>query len=98
IGGIMIAALLVGFTFMINAMASMQEARAVAGPNATDLMAAMIAAFGTGQIVGPIVVSYVIGPDSDFSQSLLLASMVLIVSAYFLSRRTGRKKSKMARA
>jgi hypothetical protein len=88
IGGIMIAALLVGSTFMINAMASMQEARAVAGPVATDLMAAMIAAFGTGQIVGPILVSYVIGRDPDFSQSLLVASLVLIVSAYVLSRRT----------
>jgi MFS family permease len=97
IGGIMIAALLVGSTFMINAMASMQEARAVAGPDATDLMAAMIAAFGTGQIFGPILVSYVIGRDSDFSQSLLVASLVLIVSAYVLSRRTGRKTGEMAR-
>ena len=89
IGGIMIAALLVGATFMINAMVSMQEARAVAGPHATSLMAAMIAAFGTGQIVGPILVSYMIGPDDDFSKPLLIASVVLILSVYALSRHVG---------
>ena len=89
IGGIMIAALLVGATFMINAMTSMQEARAVAGPHATSLMAAMIAAFGTGQIVGPILVSYVIGPDADFSKPLLIASVMLILSIWVLSRPAG---------
>jgi MFS family permease len=91
IGGIMISALLVGGTFMINAMASMQEARAVAGPDATDLMAAMIAAFATGQIVGPVLVSYAIGPDGEFSKPLLIASVVLIVSIYALSRQAVRQ-------
>ena len=90
IGGIMISALLVGATFMINAMTSMQEARAVAGPHTTSLMAAMSAAFGTGQIVGPILVSYVIGPDANFSKPLLVASLVLIVSVYALSRQEAR--------
>ncbi len=89
IGGIMLAALLVGATFMVNAMAGMQEARAVAGPHATGLMAAMTAAFATGQIVGPVSVSYMIGPDADFSIPLLVASFVLIASAYVLSRRNG---------
>jgi 3,4-dihydroxy 2-butanone 4-phosphate synthase/GTP cyclohydrolase II len=45
IGGIMVA-LLVGGTFMITTMAGMQEARVVAGPHATELMAVMTAAFG----------------------------------------------------
>jgi MFS family permease len=96
IGGIMIAAFLVGATFMINAMASMQEARSVAGPHATSLMAAMIAAFGTGQIVGPILVSYAIGPDADFSKPLLIASVVLILSVYALSRQAGQKAGEKA--
>jgi hypothetical protein len=87
IGSIMIAALLIGDTFMINALASMQEAQSVAGlDGATGLMAAMIAAFATGQIVGPLLLSYLIGPDADFSQALLIAAVALIASAYALSR------------
>ena len=87
IGAIMIAALLIGGTFMINALASMQEAQAVAGRDgATGLMAAMIAAFATGQIAGPLLLSYFIGPDADFSQALLIAAGALIASAYALSR------------
>jgi MFS family permease len=87
IGSIMIAALLIGGTFMINALASMQEAQSVAGlDGATGLMAAMIAAFATGQIVGPLLLSYLIGPDADFSQALLIAAAALIASAYALSR------------
>jgi MFS family permease len=87
IGSIMIAALLIGGTFMINALASMQEAQSVAGLNgATGLMAAMIAAFATGQVVGPLLLNYLIGLDADFSQALLIATAALIASAYALSR------------
>jgi len=89
IGGIMIAALLVGGTFMINALASMHEARVVGGPNATGLMAAMTAAFATGQIVGPLSVSYMVDADADFSKPLLVASLILVASAYALSHRRG---------
>jgi MFS family permease len=90
LSGIIIASLLIGATFMINTMASMQEARAVAAPHAASLMAAMIAAFGSGQIAGPILASSMIPSYRDFSQSLLVASAVLIVSAYVLSRPAGR--------
>ena len=87
IGSIMIAALLIGGTFMINALASMQEAQSVAGlGGATGLMAAMIAAFATGQVVGPLLLNYLIGLDADFSQALLIAAAALIASAYALSR------------
>ena len=87
IGGIMISALLVGSTFMINAMTSMQEARTVGGAHATSLMAAMIAAFAAGQIIGPVLVSYLVGADADFSIPLLIASFILVASAYALSLR-----------
>ncbi len=87
IGTIMIAALLIGATFMINALASMQEAQVVAGRDeAAGLMAAMIAGFATGQIAGPLLLSYFIGPDADFSPALLIAAGALIVSAYALAR------------
>jgi len=81
IGGVMIAALLVGGTFMVITLAGMQEARAVAGPRATGLMAAMTAAFGTGQIVGPMSVSSMVDPTADFSKPLLVACVLLVASA-----------------
>lgn len=60
--GIILAAVGICGTLMMNTMAGMQEARAVAGPHATGLtglMAAMTSAFAGGQIGGPIVVSHV---------------------------------------
>jgi hypothetical protein len=90
IGGIMIAALLVGGTFMVITQAGMREARAVAGPGATGLMAAMTAAFGGGQIAGPVVVSESVGADGDLSRPLVIACLLLLASAYALSRRSAR--------
>lgn len=89
ISGIMIAALLVGGTFMVITMAAMQEARAVTGPPATGLMAAMTSAFGVGQIAGPLLVSWMVDADADFSRPLLVACLFLVASAYALSRRRG---------
>jgi MFS family permease len=85
LAGIMLAALCVGGTFMVNTMAGMQEARTVAGADATQLMAAMTAAFAVGQIAGPILVSYAVGVGADFSKPLLIASGALLASAYALS-------------
>ncbi|MGH8744515.1 MAG: YbfB/YjiJ family MFS transporter, partial [Burkholderiales bacterium] len=87
IGGIMISALLVGSTFMVNAMSSMQEARTVGRARATSLMAAMTASFASGQILGPVSVSYMVGAEANFSIPLLIASFILVVSAYALSIR-----------
>lgn len=90
IGGIMVAALAVGGTFMVITLAGMQEARAVAGPHATGLMAGMTSAFGAGQIAGPLVVSSMVDADGDFSRPLLVACLLLVTSAYGLSRRRER--------
>ncbi len=86
IGGIMIAALLVGGTFMIPTMTGMQEARIVGGSHATSLMAVMTAAFATGQIGGPLLVTYAVGPHGDLSRPLLVACLLLVVSAGALCR------------
>src|SRR2546428_614743 len=79
----------VGGTFMVTPLAGMQEARAVAGPDATGLMAGMPSAFATGQIIGPMLVSSVVGADADFSKPLLAACLLLVASAFALSRREG---------
>jgi MFS family permease len=84
IGGVLAAALLVGGTFMVVTMAGMHEAQIVGGPHSTNLMAVMTAAFATGQIAGPLLVSFTVGPDADLSHPLLIASLLLVASAGLL--------------
>jgi MFS family permease len=83
---IMLAALAVGGTFMIITMVGLQEAREAGGPHATRLMAAITAAFGLGQILGPLLVSSLAPSGSGFAPALLIAAAALAVSAYAVSR------------
>jgi predicted MFS family arabinose efflux permease len=83
--GIMIAALLVGGTFMVVTMAGMQEARRAAGPQARALMAAMTSAFALGQILGPVIVSLLV--QRGFAPALILAASMLALSAVSLKRK-----------
>lgn len=85
IGGVLVAALLVGGTFMVATMSGMHEAQIVGGPRATSLMAVMTAAFAAGQMVGPLLVSFTVGPRANFSGPLLVASLLLVASAGLLS-------------
>ncbi len=87
IGGIVLAALCVGGTFVVITMVGLQEARTVAGTQAPRLMAAMTAAFAAGQIVGPLAVSFVVGAGGGFSAALLFACAVLVAGALMLVRR-----------
>jgi len=92
--GIMLAALLVGGTFMVITMAGMQEARLVAGEHARALMAAMTSAFALGQIAGPLSVSLVVRTDGGFAPALLAAASLLAASAYALAYRRANGHSK----
>ena len=58
LAGIVIAAILVGGTFVVITMAGLQVAREIAGAGAPPLMAAMTAGFGLGQVTGPLLVAY----------------------------------------
>src|SRR5207247_8738672 len=71
LAGILIAALCVGGSFMVVTMAGMQEALQVAGAQAARLMAAMTAAFATGQILGPVFASLRSDASSAPSGALL---------------------------
>ena len=86
LSGIMMAALLVGGTFMVITMAGMQEARRVTGPHARALMAAMTSAFALGQILGPVIVSFLVQSTGGFAPALILAAAMLAVSAIALTR------------
>jgi hypothetical protein len=81
---VMLAALLVGGTFLVITMVGMQEARRVGGARATGLMAAATSAFALGQIAGPMTVSVLVGAGGDVSAALVIAGVALLVSAYAL--------------
>ena len=87
IGGIVLAALCVGGTFVVITMVGVQEARAVAGMHAGGLIAAMTAAFAAGQIGGPLFVSLLLSAGGGFSAALLIASGVLVAGALVLTVR-----------
>ena len=84
---VIVAAAAVGGTFVVITMVGMQEARRLVGPEAAPpLMAAMTAAFGAGQIAGPLCVSAVVAAGGDFPPALLLATVALALSAWALTR------------
>jgi predicted MFS family arabinose efflux permease len=85
LAGIVLAALLVGGTFMVVTMAGAQAAREVAGAAAGVVIAAMTAAFALGQIAGPVLVSVLVGRSHGFTEALLTAFAVLIASAVALA-------------
>ncbi len=79
--GVVASALLVGGTFMVITMLGMKEAREVGGP---ALMAAMTAAFATGQIAGPLVVSALALVPGGMAIALWSSAALLIASALAL--------------
>ncbi len=54
--GFMLGSALVGLPFTAIALFGMQEARRLAGLNATGFMAVLTAVYGVGQIVAPLLV------------------------------------------
>jgi hypothetical protein len=87
IAGIMTSALIVGSTFMVNGLACMQEAKAIAGTHATGLLAAATASFAIGQILGPIAISLLGDSEARFDVALIAAAAILVISAIALARR-----------
>jgi MFS family permease len=83
---ILVAALLVGSTFMVISMVAVQEARQVAGRNSTPLISAMTTFFAIGQVIGPLLASKLPHLGDEFAGSLLLASFLLVLSACTLIR------------
>ncbi len=80
---VFLAALCVGGAFMVVTLVAMQEARQIAGRDAGGLIAAMSAAFATGQILGPLTVSAA-GGGKSFAVGLTLAAALLVLSTILL--------------
>ncbi|HJV86185.1 MAG TPA: YbfB/YjiJ family MFS transporter [Noviherbaspirillum sp.] len=84
---ILAAALCVGGTFMIITLVALQEAKRIAGRDATVLLAAMTSAFAAGQIIGPLTVSAGSGGSSDFAPALLFAAILLAAGTLLLAKK-----------
>jgi len=79
---IITAGFCVGGTFMIITMAGINEAHRIASPQ--DVMrhiTVMAASFATGQMIGPVFASSVYGLTQSFATSLIIASILLILTA-----------------
>jgi hypothetical protein len=77
--------LCVGGTFMIITMAGINEAHRIASPQ--DVMrhiAVMTASFATEQMIGPVFASSVYGLTQSFAPFLIIASILLILTAMTL--------------
>lgn len=84
LAGMLAGALLVGGTFMVVTMAGIQEARRVAGAHAQTLVATMTASFATGQLLGPLVVGFIVRATGTLAPVLLGAAALLVLSAVSL--------------
>ena len=85
---LLLAALCVGGTFMVITMAGMLEARRQSATDVARLMAAMTAAFATGQLLGPVLVGLSATQTApSINGPSWMAAACLLASAWML--RTG---------
>jgi MFS family permease len=86
---VLLAALLVGGTFMVATMAGMQEARARSLGDPTRALGRMTAAFAIGQMAGPVLSSLLSGSAQGFGGlfvALAIGALALAGSAWWLAR------------
>ena len=81
LAGIVIAALCVGGTFMVNTMMGLQEAKRVGRAHGRLLMAAMTSAFAAGQVLGPLLVNGFMRLQDGFTFALSTAALPLVWAA-----------------
>lgn len=84
VGALLASGLLVGGTFMVITMAGLQEARRIATAKARELIAAMTCAFALGQILGPILVSFLVHRGHGYPAALAAAAAALVLSSIAL--------------
>jgi predicted MFS family arabinose efflux permease len=77
---LLFSAICVGGTFMVITMAGIKEALRLGGAPASLAVGVMTAAFGAGQIAGPVVVSMLGRTDHAFALASLIAVLGLIAS------------------
>jgi predicted MFS family arabinose efflux permease len=88
IAAVILAALLVGGTFMVITQAGMLAARRGAGSAAPRAAAIMTAAFAAGQILGPLLASWATRWGAGLPQVLAGSAALLALSAWRLGKIT----------
>ncbi|HBT67940.1 MAG TPA: MFS transporter, partial [Agrobacterium sp.] len=82
--GVLAGGLLLGLTFMVITAYGLQLGREFAGPSPRRAFALMTAAFGTGQIVGPLAAGWIAEVTGSFTAPSILASAVLVASIFLM--------------
>ena len=80
-GGFSIGSILIGLPFTAITLFAMREARRLRGDDAAGLMGYATAAYGVGQIVGPLVAAPIAEHTGSFSPALWLAAGTLLLGA-----------------
>ena len=81
ITGLFVASAFLGGTFMGITALGLMAARALSGDEPRRVLAIMTAAFGLGQIIGPVVAGYGSDLTGSFLLPSLMAAMALCISA-----------------
>ena len=79
--GFSFGSILIGLPFTAITLFAMREARRLRGDDAAGLMGYATAAYGVGQIVGPLVAAPIAGHTGSFSLALWLAAFALVLGA-----------------
>jgi predicted MFS family arabinose efflux permease len=79
--GFSFGSVLIGLPFTAITLFAMREARLLRGEHAAALMGYATAAYGIGQIAGPLVAAPLAAATGSFSPSLWLAASALVVGA-----------------
>ena len=80
-GGFSLGSVLIGLPFTAITLFAMREARRLRGDDAAGLMGYATAAYGVGQIVGPLVAAPIAEHTGSFSPALWLAAGALLLGA-----------------
>lgn len=86
--GPLIAAILLGGTFIAVTAQGLQAARRLAQEAPRRALALMTASFGTGQIIGPIIAGYLADRAGNFVSGSVLAVVMLLAAAAIMPRDT----------
>jgi cyanate permease len=80
-GGFSLGSILIGLPFTAITLFAMREARRLRGDDAAGLMGYATAAYGIGQIAGPLVAAPIAAQTGSFSPALWLAAGALLAGA-----------------